>query len=526
MRGFAGVDNGLIDWLIAIGIFILIFTVLYHEAFSLYVMFGYKSYKEAYVSDEIWYVSSARNILYKMLHYTNIETNDTRSNYYTLVFRAHVNVSSLKKIVNNLNRDKNCFRIVEDAYKGSSLATVTVFNNKTNTTFLFPIGNGLNAVYISVKNTESCSIESLIDSLNKNNITVIDTIPGWALPDIYGINNYFNLEHPPLGKYLILLSMILFHDYPMAWRLPSIICTSLLYVLGYFITRKILLELMNRKYAMVIAIITPIIMFFDNIYHTVGILAMLDPFLAMFTLLGAYIFIKYPYTKPSSMIARTILFTLAGLVKFSGLFIVPADVIEGFLVKGNIYRNLRYGFGAILRYYIVFPVLLLLFSTPLIQYFGTTTWYKESIEGAIKWHTTTKTIPNNLTLSPLDWFLGKNSFTLWIDKNTGTHIKAKGAPILYTVSAILGIVTIPISFRKPKTRRLILSTYSIITMYIILYLIGNKSLYSFYIIQFTPLLETQLVITITLIGLITGKKILGKKDSKRKNTCSNQKLLK
>ncbi len=63
MRGFAGVDNGLIDWLIAIGIFILIFTVLYHEAFSLYVMFGYKSYKEAYVSDEIWYVSSARNIL-------------------------------------------------------------------------------------------------------------------------------------------------------------------------------------------------------------------------------------------------------------------------------------------------------------------------------------------------------------------------------------------------------------------------------------------------------------------------------
>ena len=158
MRGFAGVDNGLIDWLIAIGIFILIFTVLYHEAFSLYVMFGYKSYKEAYVSDEIWYVSSARNILYKMLHYTNIETNDTRSNYYTLVLRAHVNVSSLKKIVNNLNRDKNCFRIVEDAYKGSSLATVTVFNNKTNTTFLFPIGNGLNAVYILVLKTLSPAV--------------------------------------------------------------------------------------------------------------------------------------------------------------------------------------------------------------------------------------------------------------------------------------------------------------------------------------------------------------------------------
>ena len=102
-------------------------------------------------------------------------------------------------------------------------------------------------------------------------------------------------------------------------------------MLGYFITREILLELMNRKYAVITAFITPIIMFFDNIYHTVGILAMLDPCLAMFTLLGAYIYIKYPYAKSSSMIARTILFSLAGLVKFSGLFIIPADIIEGFL---------------------------------------------------------------------------------------------------------------------------------------------------------------------------------------------------
>ncbi len=49
-------------------------------------------------------------------------------------------------------------------------------------------------------------------------------------------------------------------------------------------------------------------------------------------------------------------------------------------------------------------------------------------------------------------------------------------------------------------------------MYILLDLLGNKSLYSFYIIQFTPLLETQLIVLIMYIVL----KMIKINDKKKK----------
>gem|GEM_PF-496874 len=504
-------NNKLIDCLIAVAIFIIIFTVLYQEALSLHMMFGYNSYKEAYVSDEIWYVTSARNILYKILHFHNIKTNDTYNDYYTLIFLTKINASILKNNIEQINKNKRCFIIAEDEYKGTTIATVTIYNNETTTTKLLAVGDGLNAVYIKVKKDEKCNITELIEFLEREKYNVTDIIPGWALPDKKGINNYFNLEHPPLGKYFIIVSILIFRDFPVSWRIPSITCTSLLFVIAYLLTKELLSDYMKKSYATIIALITPTIMYFDNIYHTVGILAMLDPFLAFLTLLGVYIFIKYPYEKTSSLITRTIIFSLAGLVKFSGLFIIPADIIEGFLVKGNIHRKLRHGFGAILRYYAVFPILLIILSLPLIQHFGIITWYQESIEGAIRWHTSTKPHLINVYYSPIDWFLGKNSFTLWIDKNTETPIKAQGIPILYMISIILGILLIPIIITKNKLRKLALSAYLIIIMYILLYLVGNKSLYSFYIIQFTPLLESQLVVLIMYILSRMFKEIVEKK---------------
>lgn len=463
---------------------------------ALYYEFGYRSYRNAYVFDEVWYVSTSRNILYKVFGLSDIKTNNTNYNYYTIVFNSKPNTALVKDII---LKHKECYVFVEDNYTSSIPANVTITMSNTSTVFTAYIGKGLNAVYVAVKNSPNCSIKSLIKDLNKTNNSIIDIVPGWALPDIRGINNYFNLEHPPLGKYLIIISILLLGDHPVAWRIPSLICTSLIFVLAYIITREILIDFLKPKYATLISLITLILMYFDNIYHRVGILAILDPSLAFFTILGVYFFIKCPYGKTTNQITRTIIFSLAGIIKFSGLFIVPADIIEGFLVKGNILKKLRHGFGAILRYYAVFPLILILFSLPLIQYFGPITWYKVSIEGAIRWHTSTKLLTNTTYYSPLDWFLGRHAIILWTDIYTRTPVKAVGIPQVYLSSLVIGYILFPLIYNLPKFRRLITSSNSIILMYILLYIIGNKSLFSYYIIQFVAILEIQLVVSVIFV---------------------------
>lgn len=249
-------------------------------------MYGVSSYKEAYISDEIWYVSSARNILYKIFHVSYISTNDTSKEYYTIVFENKPNIT---EIINIMKKD-NCIHLVENNYTGNYPGLVTIYSDKTSLIKKIRVGNGLNAIYVSVDlNKESCNLKRFISDLNEHNYMVVDIIPGWALPDKENINIYFNLEHPPLGKYFIIMSILAFNDYPVSWRIPSIICTSVSFVIAYFLTKEILNDFIKNKYAIVIALLTPIIMFFDSIYHTVGILAMLDPLLAFMTLLGVYI---------------------------------------------------------------------------------------------------------------------------------------------------------------------------------------------------------------------------------------------
>ena len=47
-------------------------------------------------------------------------------------------------------------------------------------------------------------------------------------------DDYFNLEHPPLGKYIVAISMVVCGDKPLCWRLPSVLEASLIPLLLYF----------------------------------------------------------------------------------------------------------------------------------------------------------------------------------------------------------------------------------------------------------------------------------------------------
>ncbi|ADI32076.1 glycosyl transferase family 39 [Staphylothermus hellenicus DSM 12710] len=468
-------------------IFMFVMFIGFNNALHLYELFRGFGFKSCYVSDEVWYVSSARNILYKIFGYDSIRVNSSAGSLYTVVLDKPFNTSILNGVSGQL-----CFSLVEDEYRGSLVARVTVVKDNRSFTRSLYVG-GLNAVYVSLK--KNCSINDVVRDFNRLNYSVLDVIPGWALPDKGGINEYFNLEHPPLGKYFIMLSIVLLGDNPASWRIPSIVSTALIYSFSYLITYEILRVFLRGKHAVLLSLITPIIMYFDNTYHTVGVLAMLDPFLAVFTVVGVYVFIKYPYTSLKTSVARTVLFSLAGLIKFSGLFIAPAEFIEGFFQRGDILYKLRHAFGTLLRYYVVFPLLLILFSVPFINYYGFQKWFQASIVDAIHWHLSTKSI-GSISSSPIDWLLGRQSFTLWINPVNHQPVKCMGLPIVYLCGFILGIITMPWTIRIDKLRKLLLSYYSIWTMYLTLYIIGNHSLWSFYIIHFSAL-PTIILTTIT-----------------------------
>ena len=460
-----------------------------------------KNYKNYYISDEIYYVSSARTTLYKIFNVINIKTNDP-GYYYTIFFE------SKKPSYNDLlNYTAICsVSIIDYSYKETSQINITVSANNETSIFTKYIG-GANAIYVKV--TNNSSILCLKDLLVNNGYNISDIIPGWAYPDVYGINNYFNLEHPPLGKYFIALSILILGDYPLAWRIPSSISVLIVFILSYFITVKVLNEIIGHKYSYWIALLAPIIMFFDNAYRTVGLLAMLDPYVSLFTVIGLYFFVQYEYTDIKGSFLRTISFVLAGLVKFSGLFIVLADFIEGFFIEGTKLFRIRQAFLALMRYYIVFPVMLILFSLPLISYLGFNNWYKQAIIDAFKWHLRTKhpTGYGPVTSSPIDWLLGTNAFPLWYNPSLNDYVRCQGIPPIYLISLILSIIIIINYKRYVGARKTVFSLYSILLFYTILYIIGNKTLYSFYIIQLSPLFVITFISSLTILSQVILNKL-------------------
>jgi len=487
-------------------IILLVFALLlFTQNLYLTNAFSSKSYVNAYVSDEIYYVTSSRYVLYKVFNVNELKISPSNNDrYYTIVLGNYLNLSAFKFI-----RDKcDCFDIIDNNYRGSIPATITISKESTLITRTVFVGNNINAVYIKVH--ENCSIKRIIEVFEEYNYTIIDVVPGWALPDTKYYAG-FNLEHPPLGKYIIMVFILLLGDNPFTWRVPSIVADLITMVFSYLITKSILETLINKKKAEYIALLTPLIMLCDNIYYTIGVLAMLDPFLSMFTVIGVYIFINTNYRNFYQNILKTITFGLAGLIKYSGLFIALADIIEGFMVGKGFIERLRLGFSALLRYYIIYPSMLIVSSLPFIIYLGFYNWFKMAIIDAIRWHLSTKTPPGAgpVSSSPFDWLIGVNSFILWTDPVTGKNITCTGLWYVYLSSMILALIILPLYFRQTKIRRLFLASFSIWFMYLLLYLLGNKSLYSFYIIHFVPLLEIQLIVIISIL-LLRVKKIYNK----------------
>ncbi|MCE4614821.1 MAG: glycosyltransferase family 39 protein [Desulfurococcales archaeon] len=298
---------------------------------------------------------------------------------------------------------------------------------------------------------------------------------------------YYNLEHPPLAKYFIGLAMLLLGDKPVSWRIPSIVLTSTLPLLVYVAV----IRYFRGAIGVLAGILASITLLFDPVIHTMGSLAMLDPYLAFFSVLT---FILAVYEK-RSLAGISLGLTLS--IKYSGYFLAPFLYVL-FRMKGE-------KPGKTLYYVLVLPVaVLLVLNAPLIIHFGVSTWISQSVIGAIEWHTTSRG-PGPPASSPWGWLLNSNYFIMSFEP---FRYLATVNSVVYIIALLSSFILLPM-FMPGKTLYGIGALLSIWLGYVLTFVAGNHTLYSFYTIQLSPFAAMAFSeVFIALYLLMEGK--LGK----------------
>ncbi len=411
---------------------LMLFTVvivLFFSALKLYFVYQQASCFNEYVSDEVWYVSSARNIMNDVF---GVRTNYVYNGYegYTLFFEDNdARSACLEKIL-----EERDIIILKTSYEKAIAMAIGLPLDKD------PSG--------------------LCDN-------IVKIVPGYPMPDKKGIYKYYNLEHPPLGKYLIGSSMMLFSDEPLYWRIPGLVEAAVIVIIVGYIGWRLL--------GVVGAFLASLAATLDPLTTNMASVAMLDIHLAFFTslaLLGIVL---------NKRLLTVVSIMLSGLVKYSGFFFLPFAYVylrkSGYTPRKTVIYLVAIGF-----------ITVLIINSPLIGYFGATDFLSEFID-ALKWHTTSRP-PGPSTSNPIEWVLGWNPFMLHLNPD----IPAKVNPIFYAPGFVVGLLTFFLYLKRRKwgffeeaSLAYSFMLASFFTGYVLTMLLGNRTLYSFYMTQGSPI---------------------------------------
>ena len=441
----------------------IIVVTLVVTAFITYEI-SYVSGIDDYISDECWYVSAARNILRKIFNVTPKFTNEN----------IIITIEIVSPIDNEQYNDwlYDLKNFVTYGLKGKVLKDESyyVYNDQ---------GNYLPALCVEIP---------------KENLKFVHLAPhekqyavGYCYPNANGVLDYLNLEHPPLVKYVIGLMLYLVGDKPILWRIPSILLAAAILILMYLSIRKIIPE---TNTAIVLGVIAMLVTIFDITFRSLSMVAMLDIYVAFFTYLTYYLALN------GLMLPAIITLGLSASSKFNGAFpflALIAKTIKDF----DLYRIVLF----IILIFMIPITLFLVLSIPLINYLGFETWWTNGVIGAINWHLSVKTLGGPPQSAPWEWFLGINPFPLHLvyDPNTGQWVAdliARGNPPLYILTLVLSIFLVPVFKDLPDEGFTYVYTWSTYLFYILIWFLGARTQYSFYMVQLVPLIYTLLFMEI------------------------------
>ncbi len=397
-----------------------------------------------YVSDEVWYATSARNLLKEVF---GVDARYVRDGYAyaTLVFTSN------EFLEEHLGEVERCL---------AGLGGGVVRANYTET------GDKVPLLWVRVPESNLSRLEGCGGAIKVR--------PGFEYPSKKGIYDYLNLEHPPLGKYLIMASMILFGDRPMSWRLPGLIEGFIMVILVYLIGSRLLNPLWG--------VVASLALVLDPMFVSMSMVAMLDIHLAFFTTL-ALLFVVYD--RP---LAASVASWLAFSVKFSGLFVVLAVYL--YL---RIYRRERVLPSLIKA--LVPAVIYVVVSLPVISYLGLERWISENLS-AVSWHTTSR--GSGPTPSPpWGWFFNLAPMALHYNPDLIARVNLVSYAFVFAFSFIL----LPALLERRKEYIPMLFVGSIVLGYTAVFLKGNRTLYSFYAVQMSPAVAVSFSVVMAYLSL-------------------------
>ncbi|MCS7107147.1 MAG: glycosyltransferase family 39 protein [Acidilobaceae archaeon] len=280
--------------------------------------------------------------------------------------------------------------------------------------------------------------------------------------------DYFNLEHPPLGKYVIAASMALCGDVPMCWRMPGIIAGGLMPLVlyaAYATTRHPLGPAAGALAALSLAA--------DPIVSATASVAMLDIQLSFLTALSIAFAVRGLYGL--SLLSGA----LSLNVKISGFGTFMGSIMNLYRVEGRRERIRLMALGTLAAL-----SLSLLLHAPLMAYFGPGEIARETLE-AVKWHTSSRP-EGPPSSSPSGWLFNVAPFPFSYDPrpvlaevNTAIHLLA----LSFSVFAVLNHVFSP---SHPYRLSAPLFYAAITVAYWAVFIAGNRTLYSFYAVQLSP----------------------------------------
>jgi predicted membrane-bound dolichyl-phosphate-mannose-protein mannosyltransferase len=382
-----------------------------------------------YISDEVWYVSASRNMLREFWNLTPKAEADGRTYATVVVWLPQHYRGAYDRIV----RAEGLSAIVKDDYDK----------------YLRDGWNGGFAVLAS---------RNLLEEVDRSpNVKVYF---GYPYPDHAGIINYLNLEHPPLAKYF-LAGIMLLDDKPLAWKIPSLILSLAVMFLAYLVAKQV--------FGPVEGIVAAVFIFTEQTVKAMSMVAMLDIYLAFFTLLALYLAVRFRSVWPSSLALG-----LAVSVKMSGAFAIVALLVSSF----------RRGF--LRRFPLVILVPLAVYaaiSMPVILYFGGVWSWINNVRSALSWYTTPRPA-GPPTATPIEFLFGGASFPLSFNP-----------PLSASPNLALTLLVIPLTILlAPLALKGVLNGvgtilawfWSIYFGYAALFLVGNTTLYAFYAVQFMP----------------------------------------
>ena len=418
-------------------------AICFITALILTLIFSYVCFKTAldvkgtlnYVSDETWYVNSARNILREVFNIQPVYIDDDGYIHYTIFFKSFNDRDYSRDEVSRALQEVNG-AITYEYSKIPALAVKT------------------------------------LKPLKLGNVELIQR--GHMYSDHEVIENYLNTEHPPLAKYIIGLSMLLLGDKPLSWRIPSIILGSLTILIVYIVAARLTSPF--------IGLTVFIFAFLDPIFRNLSSIAMLEIYVTFFTALSMISALKERYLISALSIG------LAAASKLIGAFSIPALLAYMVLKRGHPSKAILISIYTPLIVWISINI-------PLIAYMGVQQWIL-SIEGGVKWHLTPR--PDGPpTSTPWGWFINENPFPLHYSPDLSASVN----PAIY-ILALASLIFTP--YLSAKLRSYLIPPLWFTTLfigYLLAYFMGNRTMYSFYALIFTPsiYLLTSILIYIILI---------------------------